>query len=144
VNCSNFYSVCIISIVRLKFLLEVDFEGDLTWTVVEANIWSLLEPTMAVTIGCLPTLAPLFHKILPSKSQVESTPSKPNATPNRRDTKNFHELDDVSPLTQSQITANSNSPGKVPQTSVQHIGDVESGEETDGIRVVTDWEVSRY
>lgn len=139
---SNFCSVCIISIVRLKFLLEVDFTGDLTWTVVEANIWSLLEPTMAVFIGCLPTLAPLFRKIIPaSSSKGKSAPSKITAVPIKRDTKNFHELDDVAPLT--HITAASPSHGQHLNKSFKDVGDFGSGEDNDGIHVVTEWEVER-
>lgn len=38
----------------------------MSYTVANAVIWSLLEPTLAVTIGCLPTIFPLLRRWFPS------------------------------------------------------------------------------
>lgn len=38
----------------------------MSYTVANAVIWSLLEPTLAVTIGCLPTIFPLLRSWFPS------------------------------------------------------------------------------
>lgn len=134
----------VISIVRLKFLLETDFTGDVTWTVVEANIWSILEPSMAVATGCLPTLGPLFSKIFPHKSKTSNCNAPSNLSNGngiKRDTKNFVELDDVFPLTSNKITATSTVSR---EQMARAVGEDRDSEEGDVIHVVTEWEVNRY
>lgn len=52
-------STCIISILRLKSLNTLDY-ADLTYSITAPYIFTALEPSLAVTIACVPTLRPLL------------------------------------------------------------------------------------
>ncbi|PSR94295.1 hypothetical protein BD289DRAFT_338528, partial [Coniella lustricola] len=49
----------IVSIVRLPYLLKI-YWPDLTWTIAYSNILTGIEPSMAVTLACVPMLKPLL------------------------------------------------------------------------------------
>ncbi|KAI4277218.1 MAG: hypothetical protein LQ337_001932 [Flavoplaca oasis] len=55
--------VCVVSIVRLVILANVD-QSDITWNYVPAAIWSAAEPSVAVVSACLPSLRPLFVRVI--------------------------------------------------------------------------------
>ncbi|KAL8801103.1 MAG: hypothetical protein Q9182_004696 [Xanthomendoza sp. 2 TL-2023] len=55
--------VCIVSVVRLVVLAGVD-ESDITWSYVPAATWSAAEPSIAVVSACLPSLRPLFVRLI--------------------------------------------------------------------------------
>ncbi|KAL8687901.1 MAG: hypothetical protein Q9224_005020 [Gallowayella concinna] len=55
--------VCIVSVVRLVLLSGVD-ESDITWNYVPAATWSAAEPSISVVSACLPSLRPLFVRLV--------------------------------------------------------------------------------
>ena len=55
--------VCVSSGIRLFFLMGLN-QQDFTWNYCGVNIWSIIEVTMAVISGCLPTLRPVTQAIL--------------------------------------------------------------------------------
>lgn len=55
------YRTPIFSIVRLVTLLEVNY-NDITWSTPIPFIFSGLEPTLAVTLPCIPLLRPLLSQ----------------------------------------------------------------------------------
>lgn len=59
-------SVCIASIVRVISVEKVDI-ADPTWTAVEADIWSTVEPCIAIVSACLPMMAPLLKAMVPKR-----------------------------------------------------------------------------
>jgi hypothetical protein len=52
-------SICVISIVRTITLVKVSYL-DITYSVTLALIWSMLEPTLGITIACVPVIRPLI------------------------------------------------------------------------------------
>ena len=117
--------------IRLKYLLQVDFTGDITYTVVDAIIWSFLEPTLGVTIGCMPTLGPLVHRVTP---HMFGTTPKPQGYDKPAANKHFHQLSDQAfPLTSNSIS------GADGQKTAHDTG---SREDVREINIMTEWEVS--
>ncbi|KAI4228432.1 MAG: hypothetical protein L6R36_001623 [Xanthoria steineri] len=55
--------VCVVSVVRLTVLAGVD-QSDVTWNYVPAATWSAAEPSVAVVSACLPSLRPLFVRLI--------------------------------------------------------------------------------
>jgi len=64
-DCTNLplhrYSICIISIIRVVTLVKVSYT-DITYSVPTALIWSMLEPTLGITLACIPVTRPLFMR----------------------------------------------------------------------------------
>lgn len=56
---------CITSIVRIRTLKTAASTKDPNWDNVDAATWSFLEVTLAIIAACLPTLRPLFSKLMP-------------------------------------------------------------------------------
>ncbi|RYP69899.1 hypothetical protein DL771_005842 [Monosporascus sp. 5C6A] len=56
--------VTVIAILRLKALLEMDWEGDVTGTAERAMFLSVLEPNLAILCVSLPMLQPLYGNLL--------------------------------------------------------------------------------
>ncbi|KAH7110667.1 hypothetical protein EDB81DRAFT_831440 [Dactylonectria macrodidyma] len=56
---------CIISIIRIRTLKIAAATDDPNWDNVDAAIWSFLEVSTAIIAACLPTLRPIFSKIMP-------------------------------------------------------------------------------
>ncbi|KAH6988351.1 hypothetical protein EDB80DRAFT_654432 [Ilyonectria destructans] len=56
---------CIISIIRIRTLKIAASTDDPNWDNVDAAIWSFLEVSCAIIAACLPTLRPIFSKIMP-------------------------------------------------------------------------------
>ncbi|KAI4276161.1 MAG: hypothetical protein L6R38_005729 [Xanthoria sp. 2 TBL-2021] len=56
-------TVCAVSVVRLVILAGVD-QSDITWNYVPAATWSAAEPSVAVVSACLPSLRPLFVRLI--------------------------------------------------------------------------------
>lgn len=61
------FVVVIVSIVRLVVLLQIDLD-DFTYSAVNADIFSALEPTLMISCACLPIMRPLFRRILPTNT----------------------------------------------------------------------------
>ncbi|KAM5377930.1 hypothetical protein ACJZ2D_004834 [Fusarium nematophilum] len=64
VFCLGFFT-CIISIIRIRTLKAAGATDDPNWDNVGAATWSFLEVCTAVIAACLPTLRPIFSKIMP-------------------------------------------------------------------------------
>ncbi|KAH8198208.1 hypothetical protein TruAng_007635 [Truncatella angustata] len=64
VFCLGFFT-CIISVIRLRTLNIAANTTDPTWDNADAAIWSFLELIIGVLAACLPTLRPLYAKVLP-------------------------------------------------------------------------------
>lgn len=54
-------STCVASVIRLAFLTSMDYL-DITYTGIPFILMSLVEPSLAVTLACIPLLRPLFPK----------------------------------------------------------------------------------
>ncbi|KAH7123202.1 hypothetical protein EDB81DRAFT_665771 [Dactylonectria macrodidyma] len=59
------FFTCIISIIRIQTLKIAASTKDPNWDNVDAAIWSFLELSIAIIATCLPTLRPIFSKIMP-------------------------------------------------------------------------------
>ncbi|KAM0284328.1 hypothetical protein ACHAO9_009253 [Fusarium lateritium] len=59
------FFTCTISIYRIGTLKAAASTKDPKWDNVDAAIWSFLEVTLAIISSCLPTLRPLFSKVMP-------------------------------------------------------------------------------
>ncbi|EWZ77612.1 hypothetical protein FOXG_21453 [Fusarium oxysporum f. sp. lycopersici 4287] len=59
------FFTCAISIYRIRTLETAASTKDPNWDNVDAAIWSFLEVTLALITSCLPTLRPLFSKLMP-------------------------------------------------------------------------------
>ncbi|KAL9014999.1 MAG: hypothetical protein Q9173_000376 [Seirophora scorigena] len=58
--------VCIVSILRLIFLVSVSYT-DITWTVTDPLLWSMLEPCVGVSCACIPLMRPLLSRAFPDR-----------------------------------------------------------------------------
>ncbi|KAF2679668.1 hypothetical protein K458DRAFT_346656, partial [Lentithecium fluviatile CBS 122367] len=61
------FFVCVVSIVRLHSLLTIDY-NDATHSVTSALIWSMLEPSVGITLACVPVLKNLIPRVFSSFS----------------------------------------------------------------------------
>lgn len=59
--------VCAVSIVRLCQLENFN-QADITWSFVHPALWTAAEPSIGVVSACLPSLRPLFTKLLWGRS----------------------------------------------------------------------------
>ncbi|KAF4993964.1 hypothetical protein FGRMN_6095 [Fusarium graminum] len=60
----GFFS-CAISIYRIQTLKTAASTNDPNWNNVDAASWSFIEVSMAIVTACLPTLRPIFSKLMP-------------------------------------------------------------------------------
>lgn len=82
-------SICIVSIVRTVSLTRLTY-ADITYSVPVPLIWSMLEPTLGITLACLPVIRPLFLRGTGStRNQSGSYPSSGS----RFDGRNFQNID---------------------------------------------------
>lgn len=97
----GFISTCIITLCRLVFLLEVDY-SDLTYNSVKAFIFTTLEPSLAVTLACVPLLRPLLNRCRYSKTGTarfaSATGRSSGARQCNRQDDSFDPLDDASDI----------------------------------------------
>ncbi|KAL9100421.1 MAG: hypothetical protein Q9163_004203 [Psora crenata] len=63
----KFSIACVVSIVRLLVLCDLS-NNDLTWYYVHPAIWSAAEPSIAVVSASLPSLRPLFARLISARS----------------------------------------------------------------------------
>jgi hypothetical protein len=88
-------SIFIISIIRLKSLVTVSYE-DITYSVPDALIWSMLEPSLGLTLASIPIMRPVFSKIFPDNTQQGNTGlsnTNPTSTSGLA-SKNFQRIDE--------------------------------------------------
>lgn len=65
------HSACVASIVRIAAFNQVD-PNDLTYTIVTAGVWTIVEQAVGVICACLPTTRPLFGRLLHSIKNISS------------------------------------------------------------------------
>ena len=63
-------SVCVASIIRVTTFDQFKVE-DVTYTLFSPAIWSVTEQSLGITCACLPTLRPLFGRILFGKTKSD-------------------------------------------------------------------------
>lgn len=76
------YSTCIISILRISMLSTMDFT-DITYSIPRANIFSGLEPCLAVILASIPMMRPLLGRSTYTP-EVTAHPSKKSSPPSGR------------------------------------------------------------
>ncbi|KAI9048409.1 hypothetical protein LZ554_007245 [Drepanopeziza brunnea f. sp. 'monogermtubi'] len=59
-------AVCIISMVRLRSIVDLLESADTTWDTTTVLIWSTIEAHATIVCACSPTLKPLFTRFLPN------------------------------------------------------------------------------
>jgi hypothetical protein len=148
-------SVCIISLIRLHFLLLIDTIHDITGTIPAGFIWSMMEPSLAITIGSFPTYGPLFKgrrfsSIWRSERAEHSGTHSSSQffTADGPGTRKFHRIDGADnmaiPLTQQSTTVHAVPKGDQ-RSSRKPAHDEDSLDSNEaGIEVVREWEVKRY
>ena len=64
---ANDFSDIVIAILRIIYLANTDYSplADFTWASTETYLWSVIEPSLAVTVACSPILRPLLHFVFP-------------------------------------------------------------------------------
>ncbi|OCK78012.1 hypothetical protein K432DRAFT_273540, partial [Lepidopterella palustris CBS 459.81] len=55
----------IAGIARVIAILKVDFTGDITYTVIDGEIWGMAEVGVGIIVSCGPVLRPVFESLLP-------------------------------------------------------------------------------
>ncbi|CAF9942279.1 hypothetical protein IMSHALPRED_003450 [Imshaugia aleurites] len=66
--------VCITSVIRLQTLTDIDTE-DITWSNTYPSLWSAIEASLGIVAACLPSLAPISHRITGRyRSTANTTP----------------------------------------------------------------------
>ena len=56
-------SICIISVIRIVSIKQLDLDSDLSYDAVLDSVTSALEPTLGVVNACLPILQPVASKL---------------------------------------------------------------------------------
>ncbi|RDW57980.1 hypothetical protein BP6252_13391 [Coleophoma cylindrospora] len=68
------FFICIISMLRIKAVFGVSLT-DITYSIVDSMIWSILEPGFGIVLACLPVIRPLFMQLfskVPRKNKSDS------------------------------------------------------------------------
>ncbi|KAL8679485.1 MAG: hypothetical protein Q9224_002180 [Gallowayella concinna] len=118
--------VCIVSILRLISLLTVSY-SDITWTVTDPLLWSMLEPCVGVTCACIPLMRPLLSRAFPERHSKRAnkygefkdvpSPNNSNGSGNRRFGGRKIQDDGTYPLTNTSgsvgVTTNEISSGRL-------------------------------
>ncbi|PGH31333.1 hypothetical protein GX50_05872 [[Emmonsia] crescens] len=139
---------CVVSAVRIHTLSSMDF-ADITYSIPPANIFSGLEPSVAVTLSCIPLLRPLLRR---SNYASNGTPGYPPTDTTAASKGNgpsggsgFEQLNDNSSQYQLRPVAGKHSAAistaKKPASSRRDSSDLESNEAT-GITVQEHWHVA--
>lgn len=146
-------SICIISVLRMKSLLTVSYT-DITYSVVDALIWSMLEPALGIALACMPIIRPLFSKIFPDRLTSRSkskTSSKNSMLAPKGDAKNFQRIQDQSgyalgPLRPDNMTSTYDTHLKSHQEDIESQTSLRSESElvlpASRIKVKSDWKIS--
>lgn len=61
-GCSFGNSICVITILRIKALYDLDLT-DITYSIGPMGLWTGLEPTLGIINACLPVIQPILHKL---------------------------------------------------------------------------------
>ncbi|KAI0156723.1 hypothetical protein GGR52DRAFT_577276 [Hypoxylon sp. FL1284] len=85
---------CVVSIIRLVMISEVDFD-DITYTIPHTVLFSALEPCVAITLACVIILRPLFGGQY-SSDGTATYEGQPTETIPRTSNRHFKQLNDDS------------------------------------------------
>ncbi|OBT78024.1 hypothetical protein VF21_03106 [Pseudogymnoascus sp. 05NY08] len=136
-------------IIRLKSLVTVSYE-DITYSVPDALIWSMLEPSLGLTLASITIMRPVFSKIFPDNTQPGNT-SNINTNPNSNSglaSKNFQRIDEY-PLDPMRPDFSENrtyvTEGRGPFYDMESQRSSQSEAElvTSNIKVKQEWDVRR-
>ncbi|PGG99924.1 hypothetical protein AJ79_08361 [Helicocarpus griseus UAMH5409] len=133
---------CVVSGIRINTLSSMDFL-DITFSIPPANIFSGLEPSVAVTLACIPLLRPLLRR---GKYSDNGTPVYPptNVSKSTGPGRGFEQLNDNSSQYQLRPVGGKHfaeiSTLKNPESSRRDSSDLE-GHEPSGITVKEHWHV---
>ncbi|KAL8731083.1 MAG: hypothetical protein Q9181_004429 [Wetmoreana brouardii] len=128
--------VCIVSILRLISLVTVSYT-DITWTVTDPLLWSMLEPCVGITCACIPLMRPLLSRALPERfsrrankyGEFQDSPSNSKGSSNRRFGGSRVHDDGTHPLTSTSgsvgITTNEISSGRLAGSKIGTESDLE-------------------
>lgn len=64
----------VVAILRIMTLINVPFDGDLTYNANPAMIWMDVQKSTAIILTCCPLLRPLFEKLIPKRLTRLTTP----------------------------------------------------------------------
>ncbi|KAK6526549.1 hypothetical protein TWF694_005131 [Orbilia ellipsospora] len=70
------FFICIVSILRLRFLIKLSQSTDPTWDQPATAYWSAIEMNISIVCACLPALKPLITLIAPSAFDTTGAASK--------------------------------------------------------------------
>ncbi|KAK3952040.1 hypothetical protein QBC32DRAFT_213470 [Pseudoneurospora amorphoporcata] len=135
---------CVVSGIRIHTLSSMEFE-DITYSMPPANIFSGLEPSVAVILACIPLMRPLLGRTRFASEGGSNQPSKAIELESGNDVKGpFGSLSDNS----SQYRLRPTGPkhyadvqtAKRPESSGQGSSDLEA--DVEGIKVKQQWEVN--
>ncbi|MCJ1402686.1 hypothetical protein MMC11_005907 [Xylographa trunciseda] len=131
------FTICIISIVRLITLVSVSY-ADITYSVVDALIWSMLEPALGLTLACLPLMRPLFSLVFPDtrSKATGNSGSGYSFSQSKSDAKKFRKLDDDEYALRTMGDTAGN------ESLASHNGSDHRRSPSAGIRVKTEWNVT--
>ncbi|EPS38843.1 hypothetical protein H072_7393 [Dactylellina haptotyla CBS 200.50] len=71
------FFICIVSILRLRFLIILSKSMDPTWDQPATAYWSAIEMNISIVCACLPALKPLISLVAPSIFGTTATGSQP-------------------------------------------------------------------
>ncbi|PYH87383.1 hypothetical protein BO71DRAFT_367420 [Aspergillus ellipticus CBS 707.79] len=74
---------CAAAIVKVSFLPNYGRTGDLLWDYSTLTIWVVVESNMGIIAGSLPTLKPLFKKVLDTYGSRSKTPYLGDSKPHK-------------------------------------------------------------
>jgi len=83
--------VTVVSIIRLHYVLAVDFSVDTTYTVAPAAMWSYIESTLGIIASCIPVIGPAVRCVVPEHIARRWTYTRSSPGPgsdNRRSVRN--------------------------------------------------------
>ncbi|KAK6499471.1 hypothetical protein TWF506_004101 [Arthrobotrys conoides] len=81
------FFICIVSILRLRFLIILSKSMDPTWDQPATAYWSAIEMNISIVCACLPALKPLVSLVAPSIFGATASGSQP---PSYRDYRNAY------------------------------------------------------
>jgi hypothetical protein len=75
---ANFYSACVISIIRLHELHRTKDSSDPIWDSGATSYWSVVELNVGILCACLPTIRPFIRKFAPRLLGTTTQPANNN------------------------------------------------------------------
>ncbi|KAI9157932.1 Satratoxin biosynthesis SC16 cluster protein [Paramyrothecium foliicola] len=149
------FLTCVISGFRIHTLKSMDFV-DITYSIPLANIFSGLEPSIAIVLACVPLMRPLLGRkkySLDGTAQYQASGNS-RQTPSSLDKHNFQPLSDDSSQYQlrpmglkydTEVSAPERISNKTSSEGTEELGsDIHQDKDSDrgGIRVRQEWNIS--